>query len=244
MIAPRIALRLVLTLALAWACFTTSALAADAKSPGELPQILEVAPARSGDRLTCHLRTANLPGERIARSMQSGLPSAIEMALDVLDPQERVVTERTLFVRLGYDLWEETFRVQGLGDDRDFATQAEMESYLSDLRNIAVSPLAMLAPYEKIRLRVGMRMHPLAPRESEMLEDWVSGEGAPQDRGVGLSASGRGTSPVANEDGREVLVSLGKVIRYFFKGSRRGEGEVIESSSAWFSPAELREAMP
>jgi hypothetical protein len=211
------------------------------------PRIVAVEPVRAGDLLACRVRTANLPGAKLASSMRSGLPSAIEMVLEVLDPKDRVVDGQRITFRLAFDLWEETFRVEGAGEPRDFTSQHELEAFLAELPRLPVASFERLRDAAKnrepLRVRAGVVLHPLAPQESERLGDWVAGEASDDEREPSQSRSDptRFAEPVANDDGREVLVSLGQVIRYFFEGGRERSEVAAQGVSAPFTIAALRE---
>jgi hypothetical protein len=75
---------------------------------------------------------------------------------------------------------------------------------------------------------VACRLHTIAPRETERMEQWVSG--AP-DREEGA-------------DGREVSIGLGDVIRFFYKKGRRDEDFGAERFSPWFVPDTLPDEAP
>lgn len=222
--------REVLSAACALAAIGALGAAPLALAAGTEPRILSVEPLRVGELLACRVATANLPGETLATSMQSGLPSAVEIVLDVLDTKDRVVAGNRVTFRLAFDLWEETFRVEGAGEERDFTTRGELETYLAAPPRLPVAPISGLAPDARVRLRVGVLLHALAPRESDRLASWVSGEASADSR----------PNPVANEDGREVVVSLGKIIRYFFDEARGEEAVSAVATSGWFTPKDLQ----
>ncbi len=227
-----------LLIALALAALVVMAAASPARAAaqdsgaGSPPRIVAVEPVRAGELLECRIRTENLPGAKLTSSMKSGLPSAIEMALEVLDPKDKVLDARHITFRLAFDLWEETFRVEGGGTERDFTSQEELEAFLADLPRLPVASLERLrdaaARRESLRVRVGLVLHSIAPRESEKLGDWVAGPP-------------RTTEPVGSEDGREVSVGLGTMIRWFFEGGRAKAEIAALGISAPFSIADLRE---
>lgn len=192
------------------------------------PQVTSVEPTRQDALLTCTVGTANLPGDRIASSLESGLPSAVELDLDVFDARDRVVGGRRIFLRLAFDLWEEVFQVEGAGEEHRFADLDSLERFLARVPRLPVSPLATLHGSERHRIRVGLRLHPIAPEETDRLAEWVAGE--PEDAGG---------DEVEDPDGREVSVSLGEVIRFFYRGARRPGQAEAERLSAWFVPDEL-----
>lgn len=216
--------------AFTFALACTAAVAVVARADSAAPRVVSVEPIRVGELLACRVATAHLPGETLANSMASGLPSAIEMVLDVLDAKDRVVVGNRVTFRLAFDLWEETFRVEGAGEERDFATRVELEKFLEALPRLPVVPIARLAPRARLRVRVGVLLHALAPQESDQLETWVSGETSSEAR----------PDPVGSEDGREVVVSLGTLIRYFFEEARGEEPIAAVALSGWFTPGDLR----
>ncbi|MEZ5064433.1 MAG: DUF4390 domain-containing protein [bacterium] len=196
------------------------------------PTIDDVMPMRIGDLLASAVHTSHLPGAVIAGSLESGLPSAVELSLDLRDDHDRTVAQRTVFYRIAFDLWEEIFRLQGPGEDRTFPDLRSLESFLSDIPRVSVASLDRLDPRERHRIRVGCRLHPVAPRETERLDEWLGGEtpDAQESRRNANSASER-----------EVSVSLGRVIRFFYRGQRDDE-EVASRFSAWFVPDDLPES--
>lgn len=187
------------------------------------PRIVDVAPARQGDVLAANVRTEHLPGARILASLDSGLPSAIEMQLDVQDERSRRIGGSRVVFRVAYDLWDEVFRVEGGDTDERFADLPAMQRFLDSLPHLPVAPFASLDAARRHRIRVACRLHMIAPRETERLERWVSGT----------------TDHEESAEGREVSVSLGDVIRFFYKGAQRDDEDATEKLSPWFVPNDL-----
>jgi len=203
-------------------------LAAAAPAVAADPSIDAVAPARVRGVLAADVRTSGFPGARLASSIASGMPSAIEMRLEALDRRNRRVGESRLFWRITWDLWDEVLRVEGPRDVHRLADVASLETFLADLRDLPVARLAALDVASEHRLRARCRLHPVAPRESERLSRWVAGEPAPARTG--------------DPDGREVSVGLSQIIRFFYEGATRDADELDERFSAWFVPASLPDA--
>ncbi|NNE42675.1 MAG: hypothetical protein HKN12_00575, partial [Gemmatimonadetes bacterium] len=95
------------------------------------PRITHVDPFRDTSELFCSVGTLHLPGARIASSLESGLPSAIEMHLDLFDERDRLVGHNRVFLRVMFDLWEEVFRVEGAGPMRDFPDLTSLQGFLN-----------------------------------------------------------------------------------------------------------------
>jgi hypothetical protein len=215
------------TIAVAMPCVAAAA-------AGAVPRVEAVSAGRDGELLTCRVRTASLPGERISSTIRSGLPSAIELALEVLDAREHVIAENHVSFRMAFDLWEEIFRIQGAGEERDFGDLAGLAAYLAEPPQLPVAPLSLLAAGERFRIRVALVLHPVAPRETARLSEWVAGTGpAETERAAGTDRA------AGSPDGRETLLDLGKVIGFFYRGSRRSPGSAAEAMSDWFLCEEL-----
>ncbi len=214
--------RLILLVAGCWAGGVTAGQGAPA------PQILDVQPARAGELLVCRLATVGLPGQKISQTMQSGLVSSIELFCDLEDEQREVVAGRRISFQLAFDLWEEVFSVEQDGSHYRFSDQAALAAFLADLPRLPVAPLSVLEPDRRFRVRVGLSMHPIAPSAREQVEEVIAGDSRPLDRGGG--------------EQQEVSVTLGKLIRFFYKGGSGRAGLQAEASSGWFSPGELVDA--
>ena len=92
----------------------------------EAPRLLEVEPGRSGDQIVCRLHTRGLPEQRQLQTMRSGLESAVEFQLVLLDDQfganVNFATEHFLLGRLARGLGSRN--VDHRLQRRDFSGQA------------------------------------------------------------------------------------------------------------------------
>lgn len=201
-------------------------LAAGAGSAAEDPaRVTAVTPARVGDLVVARLVTEGLPGQRLLQSMRSGLVSAVDLDLALLDDRQKVVGGNSISLQLGFDLWEEVFSVRSDGRERRFQDLDDLQAYLSELQALPVIPVSRLLPEASYQLRVSWQLYPIAPAEQDRLEDVIVGDQRSQREG---------------QDQQEASVSLGRLIRFFYKGSGddRG-GQVI--LSGWFTRKELRD---
>ncbi|MBA4378632.1 MAG: hypothetical protein C0395_08305 [Gemmatimonas sp.] len=185
----------------------------------QAPRILALEPARTDSLLVCRLRTSGLPGAEILSTLRSGLSSAVDLQLEVLDGRGRAIDGRVLRLRLDYDLWDEVFSIAQ--DDRGttrLPDDAALRAWFERTPWLPVAPLAALANTGPVRLRAALRLHAIAPSERERLGEVVSGP-----------------------DGQEVSLGLGKLIRYFYRGGARArDGATAESPP--FAPGEVAHA--
>jgi hypothetical protein len=183
--------------------------AALATSAGATPRITLVTPAGHDGLLICRLTTADLPSERIVSTLRSGLVSAVEFNLEVLQDGDRPVAGNRVMVRLSFDLWEEVYAVDLGGSETRLADLTALRDYLADLPPLPVASLDALDDATPAVIRAGLRLHTIAPDTRGRMEGMISG-----DRDDG----GRHGDP-----GQEVLVNLGKLIRFFYKGGAQDD---------------------
>lgn len=189
----------------------------------DAPRLVRVTPATAGDLLVCRLQTLGLPGEKQLQSMRSGLVSAVELDLALIDENGEIHGGHSLSLRFGFDLWEEVFSVRRAGHEHRFRSLTGMQDYLADLGDLPVAPASFLEPIDRYRLRVRLIVHAIAPDEQERVEDVIVGDQRSHRKG---------------QDQQETSVSLGRLIRLFYKGGRPGrDGQ--ELMSGWFTRREL-----
>jgi len=207
------------TLIFCWLCAGTVA-AADTPA-----RVTDVTPARVGDLVVARLATEGLPGEKLLQSMRSGLVSAVVLDLALVDERENVLGGNRVSLQLGFDLWEEIFSVRSDGTERRFHSLDDLSAYLAELGAVPVIPVGRLTPEAKYRLRIGLEVFPIAPAEQDRVEDVIVGDQRPRREG---------------QDQQEASVSLGRLIRFFYKGGGDGRGGQ-EIMSGWFTRKELRD---
>lgn len=189
-------------------------------------RLVGATPVRAGDQLACRITTSGLPDDKQLQSMRSGLVAAIELNLALVDAGDRVLAGRSLSLRLGFDLWEEIFSVMGAGPERRFRSLAELQGFLAQLGDLPVLPFARLDDAGRYRLRVGLVAHAVARDEQERVGNLIAGEPRGEREG---------------QDQQEASVSLGRLIRFFYQGTRDDrEGQELDSD--WFRRAEVHDA--
>lgn len=200
-------------------------LGASARADDEA-RLVRATPSVVGENLVCHLKTDGLPGDKQLQSMQSGLVASVDLDLALEDEQGNILGGNSLSLRLGFDLWEEVFSVRADGRERRFQNLDDLKIYLAEISNLPVAPATLLAASGNFRLRVGLTVNSIAPDEQARVEDVIAGDRRPRREG---------------QDQQETSVSLGRLIRLFYKGG----GEVrdgLELESPWFTRKELADA--
>jgi len=192
------------------------------------PDLLYVEPARDDSNLVCRLRTAGLPGERILSTLRSGLDSAVQIDFEVLAGDDARLAASSILLRLSFDLWEEFYAVEQ-GDHRErFDSLADLQAWLAHTPWLPVTPLSVLDAATPTRVRAGLRLHTIAPATRDRVGAVIAGE---SDR------TGRD-----GDEGQEASVSLGRMIRFFYRSDGGADGDVAVSTSHPFVPGGLARA--
>jgi len=191
------------------------------------PRVVQIVPGREGEMVVCRLRNRGLPGPRLLQSMRSGLVSAVDFSFTLHDEQTHVIHEHGLSLRLAFDVWEEIFSVGDGQYTRRFADLSALQGFLADLPGLPVAPMAALDDGRRFRVRVGMQLQAIAPSERGRVEQLIAGDSTPARLG---------------DDEQEVSVSLGRLIRFFYKGTADRPQRSNEVVSPWFLREELVDA--
>ncbi len=191
------------------------------------PATLEtITPLQTGQLVVCHLKTRGLPGAKQLQTMRSGLESAVELRLALVDENDDMLGGSLVSLRMGFDLWDEVFSVHRDGRERRFQTLADLQAYLSDLSDLPVASSSLLGLGNRFRIRAGLVIHSIAPDEQARVEDVIAGAQRPLREG---------------QDRQEASVSLGRLIKLFYQSgheTKRGQ----ELLSEWFNSGELLDA--
>ncbi|MDX2473205.1 MAG: hypothetical protein QNL91_05805 [Candidatus Krumholzibacteria bacterium] len=210
--------RAVAMLGVACWCAVVPVLAADLDA-----RLLQATPSRTGGLVVCRLQTSGLPGAKQLQSMRSGLISAVELQMALIGENDEILAGRSISLRMGFDLWEEVFSVRADGRERRFNSLSDLQTYLADLQGLPVAAASLIDADKRYRLQVGLVVHSIAPDEQRRVEDVIAGEQRPRREG---------------QDQQEASVSMGRLIRMFYKGGG-DEQDGQELASAWFVGKEL-----
>ena len=192
------------------------------------PRVTDIQPARAGELLVIRLETAGLPGPRILSTLSSGLASAVEIHLELTGEDGDQSADRHYEIRLDFDLWEEVYTVYIGSDETRFNNLAGLQGFLDDLPPLALARVADLDPGARYQVTAGLKLHPLAPDARGRVQEMVSG----------TNPRGRATG----NPGQEVLVSLGRLIRFFYRGESPRGDLVGALQSGPFTTRELNDA--
>jgi hypothetical protein len=209
-------------------CLLAMHMAAHSAHAKNDPAVTGIRSERSGELLVCRLATTGLPGPKILSTLRSGLESAVEIHLQLSGIESRLDESRSYEFRLSFDLWEEVYTVYAGSEAVRIADLEGLNGYLADLPPLAVARVADLKSNEKYVVTAGLKLHPLAPTARGKMQEMVSGEDP--------------ASRASGDSGQEVSISLGRLIRFFYRGGSAGRDLVGTFRSTPFTTRELDDA--
>ncbi len=181
--------------------------------------IVSIEPVREDSLLVCTLNTDGLPDAPSVETLESGLPSALVVALALIDRSGHELGGSRAEIRIEPDLWEEEWVLRTPRLDLRLSSIEEVAEHLARLGPLPVLPIDLLSDRATVRIRARLAVHPLAPAEILKVRALFGGQGSDPDR-------------------REVSVGLGSLIRVFL-GGQPEEDWVAEAFSPPFTPETL-----
>jgi len=188
------------------------------------PAVTAISPLRDDGHLACRILTEGLPGERLLSSMRSGIVSAVDVDVDVLDARDRRIAGIRVTFQLAFDLWDEEFSVRIGNQEQRLAGVDELCAWLTRPPDLRLLPTDDLDSFEgDLVLRGALTLHPIAPRDRRRVQNVIAGSGM--------------------EDRNEATVSFGRLIRFFYRdetadpaGAVRSRPFVLEELSRAVAP--------
>jgi hypothetical protein len=181
--------------------------------------VTDVTVHRHGPWLEVDLRAPTMLDERVASTVESGLPGTCVYRCAVEQESDGVVARQVLELQIRLDLWENQYVLEGPGRHDVFSSLAAADSACSNVKNLVMMRLDDLLPRQRYRVRVESAVLPLGLEDRERISHFVS-------------ESGRGD--------HEFSLDVGAVLHRLFTGAGGGSGAPAAISTA-FRPDELRE---
>jgi len=165
----------------------------------------------NGGHVVCDVQCNALFNERVAGTVQSGLPALLELLYSVHDRDDASFGGGVRAYELRYDVWDDLYTVESAESAMVFSSFAQMTHAVERLRHIVIVPLDRLEADGEYALRMSIAVHPLRSVERDRISDIVD------------------ESVRTNESWREQVLNLNDLISGFFSRNQSAD------RSAWFS---------
>jgi len=186
-------------------------------------RVEQIVPSLRNDTLAVSARFTNLFSKKIIGTIQSGLPSIIQIELRLLDSRKNQLARRHISKSIAYDIWDEKYKIRHDGGEVTLARFEQVRAVSAILEKeglISRRKLATAGPYV-CQVRVGII--PISARQAERVTDWLLDPNETEER----VASENRTS------GFELNISK---LLSFFVSKKKGSKYI----SPWFSSKPFR----
>jgi hypothetical protein len=187
------------------------------------PTILDVQLYVMDGMLAGTIRSDGLLSERIAGTVQSGLPAVVELFYNLETPDNKSIKRGLQSFELRYDVWDDLYSITG-GDTVVFHSSFEsLSRAVQHLRKIRLFPMHDLSPEREYAVRFGISVNPLQGTDRRKISGW-------------LDSNVRGSS---DESWREQVLNLNDLIQHFFSRRKAGAQQSEWYRTKMFKPGSL-----
>ena len=149
--------------------------------PASAVEVVGTGVARSGGWVTTTLRIQDVFSERIAQTLDRGMPVTVVVTVDVWQDRtgwfDRLVGEQTIMLRAFRNAWSEDFTLRRDGeDDRTIGDLGTLGQEIARPMRVRVVPVGRLSPGDRYYAIIHVSVKPLTVEDLQTVEKWLSGE--------------------------------------------------------------------
>jgi hypothetical protein len=189
----------------------------------EKPVILGASLSSSDGLLVGDLTCAGIFSERIAGTIQSGLPAVVELLYRLVRDEGGTAIRGLHAYELRYDVWEDRYSMKGDSGTTEFASFEGISNSIEHLRSVAIIPIARLDRDAAYAVQFSIAVHPLQGMERERIAGWV-GEQMRND---------------ADDSWRENVLDLNDLIQHFLSREKDTANRSPWYQTEFFKPGDL-----
>ena len=144
-------------------------------------EVTGTALARAGDWMTVTLRVDHAFSDRIAQSLDRGMPVTVVVTIDVWQNRagwfDKLEGEQTIVLRAFRNAWSDDFTLRrGKEPDRTILDRPALEQEIARPMRVRVVPVSKLGTADRHYAIVTAAVKPLTVEDLEAVEKWLSGE--------------------------------------------------------------------
>lgn len=136
-------------------------------------RVENIVPRVSNGKLTVSADLENLFSDRIVGTIQSGLPSIIQVEIKLKDARKKTLFRKLIFRKISYDIWEERYRIEVEDSSQVFASFAAVTQQSSRLEHEDLTPPARLRADQQYVIEIRAGIVPISSAQAEKVTDWL-----------------------------------------------------------------------
>lgn len=186
-------------------------------------RIQKIEPNLNQNYLTITAVFKNLFSQKIVGTIQSGLPSIIEIEIKLLQKNKKSILHKRFTRTISYDIWEEQYKINSEDTTNIFYDFDEAKKFSSKFKNLALIEKNKLDENTKYNFLIRVSIIPISSLQAEKVTDWLQNPNQSEE----YLASDDRTSGFK--------LNLNKLVSYFVGNKKRSQ-----YSSKWYSSNTFR----
>lgn len=136
-------------------------------------RVRQITPELANGYLKVSVNFENLFSDRIVGTIQSGLPSIIQIEIKLYDSRNKSIFRKLISKTISYDIWEERYSIKNADTSTTFTEFEEVKHNGSRLRNETLTESKNLDENSDYTLRIRVGIIPISARQAEKVTDWL-----------------------------------------------------------------------
>ncbi len=187
------------------------------------PVILGVNLYVSDGTISSDIKSSGLFPDRIAGTVQSGLPAVVELFFSLDSRNDSSVKRGFFSFELRYDVWDDLYSAEGADTTMFFPSFEALSNTVQHLQKIAIVPIRDISLNQEYSIRFSIAVNPLQGSDREKIAGW-------------LDETVRGKT---GESWREQVLNLNDLIQHFFSTRKGGAHQSDWFLTDFFKPGSL-----
>ncbi len=165
----------------------------------------------------------NLFSRKIVGTIQSGLPSIVQIEIRLQDENDRVVLTNRISRTITYDIWDERYFIELQDSTQVFSDFDACKQAVLQLRNAMLPVSQRLVDAQPYTANIRVGIVPISGRQADKITDWL------------LDPNQTEESMAAEDRDSGFQLNLTKLVSFFVSSNKKSR-----YASAWFSSSRFR----
>ena len=192
-----------------------------AQAGGEI-RVERITPGLSGDSLVVSADFKNLFSKKIVGTIQSGLPSIVEIQIKLLEGTRQIV-RKPISRSIEFDVWEERYLVRSPDTTQVYLEFEQVKRASNRLLNAFLISRALLAAAKNYTIQIRVGIVPISAHQANKVSYWLEN---PNQSEEAIASDNRSSG---------FSLNINKLVS-FFVSNKKGS----QFSSKWFSSRPFR----
>jgi len=191
-------------------------------------QLSGILPYAAEDSLKVDFSVQQLWEGKIAKTLLAGIPLDIQLDIILLNPDLKVISQKSYIGEVVYDVWEEKFTLLNLGIFPAHCNSlADLRNWFEHIERVGLNPLETLVPEVKYQVRIDFSVLLLNKKQNQELKRWMQ------------SADQTEEEFASRERSTGFRLNINQLVQLFFSGDEEPEKFQVSGSSTPFTLTDL-----